>query len=930
MFALLGRIISRHWLLAILAWIVVLVLLRPPAWLSQIGIAYQGAPAWDDITLDGDFAYMPASMPSVVGADRMAEAFPGMRDKSQIVIVLAREGDEQELTLDDLHVGDRLAAVFHNLHAVALLNRLRDLTDGVEEAGGQDDSASKSDLPAERKRLLAETDTALNEALLLDEQLAEAYHNRAIFHAYQGDDAAAEIDRQRALQKKPDLAGKGRDELVPNPADPIPLVGVWTRHTELVGEKLRSQDGQAQLIVLHLANEFMAVDNIDLLETVYRRLGALREELKANGPEGLVLGVSGDAAVGGDMLLSADESLRKTELLTVTMVIVILVLVYRSPLLVAVPLATITLSFLVATSLVAMLTQLHLVPGFSWWDFNVFTTTEIFILVIMFGAGTDYCLFLISRYREEMAIGHPPGEAIERALSGVGDALAASALTTILGLLMMAFADFGKYRNSGPAIGFCLVISLLASITLAPAILRALGKRVFWPFGVGKLEAVPDGLADAEQRLPGRFGFFWKWLARQIVAYPGRILIIALFAMAPFAWQGRSVTVTYDLLGELSPACPCRKGTALLQRHFPVGESGPVVVLAHNEHGRFADDESLAAIEDLTKALYAIEGVRAVRSIAEPLGDPPKYTGVFDARKRALRNHRLARQVFHAQAPHLKGKITRFELLLEEDPFSIEAIGLLTEIESRLAKVAREPRAFWQQKIGGQIEDELTTEELADGFESLFAGTEFSFTGTTAALRDLRKVTQSDDVRIKILVVIAVFVVLLVILRRPIVCTYMVLSVLLSYYVTIGITQLVFSYYYGDTYAGLDWKVPLFLFVILVAVGQDYNVYLATRVFEEQRRHGPKEGLRRAVVLTGGIITSCGVIMAGTLVSMVSGSLRTMEQLGFSLSLGVIIDTFVVRPILVPSFIALLARFSRQPSTPENAPLDDDGPSHSR
>ena len=334
----------------------------------------------------------------------------------------------------------------------------------------------------------------------------------------------------------------------------------------------------------------------------------------------------------GTCCSAPSDSLRNTELLTITLVVVILVLVYRSPLLVAVPLATITVSFAIATSVVAALTQLDRVPGFDWWDFNVFTTTKIFILVIMYGAGTDFCLFLIARYREELAAGHPPQEAIAHALSGVGDALAASALTTILGLAMMAFADFGKYRNSGPAIGLCLVVSLLAAVTLTPAIIRALGPWVFWPFGVGpKLGTSPES-AGLEQRLPGRFGFVWKWLARQVVTYPGRILIVVLAAMAPLAWQGWSVRVTYDLLSELAPTCPCRTGTDLFERHFPVGTSGPVVVLAYNEQGQFSEKQGLSAIQDLTKALDSMPGVRTVRSIAEPLGDPPKYTAPATSR----------------------------------------------------------------------------------------------------------------------------------------------------------------------------------------------------------------------------------------------------------------------------------------------------------
>ncbi|HWA98487.1 MAG TPA: MMPL family transporter, partial [Pirellulales bacterium] len=652
--------------------------------------------------------------------------------------------------------------------------------------------------------------------------------------------------------------------------------------------------------VVLLSTEFMAVENIGVLNRVEQVLADLRASKDL--PKGLQLGVTGSAAVGGDMISSAEESIQNTEVITILLVVAILLVVYRAPVLVIIPLATLIISVLVACDLVALLTQVQKIQGWEWFDFKVFKTSKIFIITILFGSGTDFCLFLIARYREELARGLKRKVALSAALANVGDAITASAATTICGLTMLFFADFGKYRNSGPAIALCLFVALIACLTLAPALLRAFGRIVFWPSGTRRRESVvePDGVEALHGVIPAStsVGRFWAWVSRGVIARPGFILIGSVALLTPLAYQGWYTRVSYNLLAELEPGRPSVLGTDLLTQHFQPGETGPVIILAHKPGAEFDSKAGDQHIARLTKLLYDIPGVENVRSIAEPLGDVPGLANPFSPAGRlklAAKRHRQTRSTYLSQVPQLAGDVTRFDVILDVDPFSTAAMSILDKIED-------------------------TVTNLSDDKDSPWYGVEFDFLGTTAATRDLKAVTQSDHTLIEQLVVIAVLAILMVLLRRPVICLYLVVSVLFSYLVTLGVTELAFSWWYPG-FPGLDWKVPLFLFVILVAVGEDYNIYLVTRMLEEQERHGLMEGLRRAVEHTGGIITSCGVIMAGTFISMMAGTLRGMLELGFALTLGVMLDTIVVRPILVPAFLAIMYRVQQRWQRPSAAAL---------
>ncbi|MGB0758045.1 MAG: MMPL family transporter [Rubripirellula sp.] len=899
--------VTRYWWIILTIWFLGAILIRSVA------------PAWNDVAYDGDFEYLPTKMSSVAGGNLLDEAFPDVRSRSQIVLVLGR--NKGELTKRDEIVGlDLLRRLYHRLGEVSWQRALE-----YGYAGGPIQENTKSapwiKLAREAFDHSIATDESFYERIadevpsdipnLREPRMAIAYWDRGkLLESLEAPEEDVGRDFEAALVFVPDL---------PKIAVPIAerdLTG-WTSlldilgwDDQLIGASLK-QEG-AQLAVMQLSSELAATGNIETVEAVHQLLNDVRNYSMRYTDPGLQLLMTGSAAIGGETLLAARDAIQYTEWITVVMILLILAVVYRAPLLVAVPMLSIGVAVIVSASLVTILTQGSINGTLPGLDLRVFTTSRIFVVVILFGAGTDYCLFLIARLREE-ASKVPWDQACTNALSGVMGALIGSAMTTVVGLGMLWIASFGKFHYTGPIIAICLLVGLLVCTTLTPALLRAIGPRVFWPTPI-KINDTERLTIYGKTIAAGRSSTenLWNWIALTLTRYPLTTLVFGIgLLLIPSVYGLRNERdVTYNLSGQLNHSAPSRQGLRLLAQHFDIGKINPVtVLLVHPENVARKDLEK--QIKALTEKLYTLTGVSTVRTADDPLGDfpPDKVMSLLNRdawRRRALQNHRMAQQYFFSPLPTLENRLARLDITIDGDPFAMETAKIVTDIDKFLHQYVQAPGSDW-------------------------AGSRVVLTGTTPSIIDLRTVTLRDNQRIKIAVVLAVFLVLLLVIRKLGLCLYLIATVLISYYATLGITLIFFKNVYGSDFVGLDWKLPLFLFVILVAVGQDYNVYLVTRIVEEQKNLGWLSALRRAITKTGGIITACGLVMAATFFSMTSSSwfptiagwfgyfnessgtsLRGITELGFALGLGVLIDTFYVRAILVPSFVATLGRFSRR------------------
>ena len=576
---------------------------------------------------------------------------------------------------------------------------------------------------------------------------------------------------------------------------------------------LRSPDGSVAVAVVPL--------DATTIERIEPAVGELRAITGERGGDGLESWVTGGAGVSVDAV-EVFGSIDATLLVATTvLILVLLLLIYRSPAVALVPLVVVALAYVVAAGIVyALVSRAGL-------DVNGQATG--ILVILMFGAGTDYCLLIVSRFREELARVEDKHAAIEAALTHTSPAILSSGGTTSLALLTLLVADLGSIRSAGPVLALGIAVTMLAGLTLFPALLAALGRRSFWP-------AIPRVGAE-ERRRPG----IWRRIGDVVARRPGVALTVTVAALA-LASLGNLVSLPGLSLASGFRATPeSVEGFRALEEALPAGAAATTDVLVESDPARV--DEASGAV---AAALAGVPGVDAVRP-GERSED---------------------------------GRIARLSVTLASDPYGDEAVDAIPELREGAREAAGEGATAL---VGG------ATAEEADG--------------RAAASRDASLV-----VPLTLLVVLLILVALLRALVAPL---YLVASVVLSFAATLGLTYALLEF--GFDAPGTDASLPIFVFVFVVALGVDYNIFLVARIREETRRHGAREGVLRGLERTGGVITSAGLILAGTFAVLMTLPLEQLFQLGFAVAIGILVDTFVVRTLVVPAIALLLGRWSWWP-----------------
>ena len=535
-------------------------------------------------------------------------------------------------------------------------------------------------------------------------------------------------------------------------------------------------------------------------------------------------------------------------LVTILVVIVIMFFIYRAPGLVFIPLFILVSALMVARFVAALVVNLTGLP------LNDQVTS--IMSVLLFGVGTNYVLFIVARYREEITNSSDRFRAMESAMRKVGPSIIGSSMTTVVAMFLQIFSTLGSFKTMGPMLAITVSIMLIVALTVLPAAIVLMSRLAFWP----------SRTIASQQNLVTKP--IWEKIGRFVVNRPKTVFLVTTAILLIAITPSFRMVPSFNFIDGFPDDVESKSGYALLKKGFAPGDLSPTSVFIHTPDHDVIDHS--AFIEGLANAIEDNPGVNYVKGMTRPYGS---YIG---------------QQVDEASLKMFNspdGTTSRLDVSLMGDPYSEKALTVIEDI-----------RSIIQSTINSQS----------------ITGVEVLVGGDTAVQLDTKTVIDEDTRLLAPLILFAILCVLILIQRSFVAPLYLLFSVIISYAATFGISIFIFQDILNHT--GVAYSNGIWIFVFLVALGADYNIFVIARIKEETERLGFNEGIAVAVGKTGGVVTSAGIILASTFAVLTTLPLRDVFQLGMAVMLGVLIDTFVVRTLLVPSMAAILKNYSWWPS----------------
>ncbi|WLV24956.1 MMPL family transporter [Aciduricibacillus chroicocephali] len=688
--------------------------------------------------------------------------------------------------------------------------------------------------------------------------------------------------------------------------------------------------------------------------------------------------LTGQQYIEQDIILNSEEGLKKTELITVGLILVILFIVFRSFVAPFIPLLTVGVSYLAAQSVVAILANTV--------NFPLSTFTQIFMVAVMFGIGTDYCILIINRFKEELGKHDNAKEAVLTTYRSTGKTFMFAGLAVLIGFSAIGLSTFSLYQ-SAVAVAVGVAVMLLAILTLVPFFLATLGSKLFWPFH--------KNVAHKESGIWGTMGkYAWK---RPMVA----ILIVAVITI-PFLLT-YSGSKSYNSLDEIGNSYPSVKGFNLIADSFGAGQIMPMTVVLQTKDHKVSSTKDYQDIDQITNELSKIKGVHSVRSATRPAGKiiddfrlknqakklaegldksgeglnkiqqglgnasgQLQQAGPSQEQRVQMEQMQQAQaaqqasgtqggQAAQMQQAQMQQAQTQMEQLgqlqkgLGESANGLGEIGKgLDQTQAYLEEISKnadpsyvyipedaiKDKGFKQgtemylsndkkitkfevildynpysksaMNLVGKVKDRVDTTKKG----TVFADSKTKIGGVSSMNHDLQQISDEDYSRTAVLMIAGIFIILVILLKSLVMPLYLIGSLLLTYFTSMAIGEVIFTDIMD--YSGMTWAIPFFAFVMLVALGIDYSIFLMGR-FNETRTGDIMNTFLQSMKDMGTVVISAAVILGGTFAAMLPSGVLSLLQIATVVITGLFLYALIILPLFIPVMVRLFGPFNWWP-----------------